>query len=561
MTVTSMTDFMGNTLNDKQSLEEIFDTLSTATLSIIEAKDLHSILRQITDVAGKLTDAEWAAMGIVDEDGAFAEFVSSDTNAANSSTADKPALIKSVIHHNRPLRRSDDLTNPTALNGADRGFLGVPITWEKQSQGAIILVNAKKDTDFTALDQKIVEILASHAAIAIRRQNLLKNLEQYGTQLRQRMLQLRALNQAAMAIAGELSLDSVLQQIVDSVRELVNARYAALGVPNDEGLLDAFIYSGMTPEEAAEMPHYPKGHGLLGAIIREKIPIRIPNIQKDPRSVGFPEGHPLMVSFLGVPVIANGEMLGNLYLTDKIDRDEFDAEDQEMVELLAAHAAIAIQNARLYEQVGRLAIIEERTRIGMDLHDGIIQSIYAVGLTLESTRIAMKDDPAEADELLATAIDALNGTIRDIRNFILDLRPHRFRGNLKEGLARLIREFQANTMVIVSLNASENAFEDLPTSVARSIFLTTQEALANIARHAKATEATIDIERTTSSISIYIADNGQGFDVSGNKERVGHGLSNMQARTEQLNGIFNIESIVGKGTSLYMSLPIRKTVN
>jgi GAF domain-containing protein len=194
---------------------------------------------------------------------------------------------------------------------------------------------------------------------------------------------LAALNRAALAIASEVSLEKVLQQITDSARELVGARYAALGVPDADNHLEKFVTSGMTAEDKAQIPHQPRALGLLGAIMHEKRTIRVPRVSDDPRSVGYPPGHPPMQTFLGVPIVAGRKVLGNLYLTDKIplgaSMAEFTVADQELVEMFAAHAAIAIQNARLYEQIGRLAIVEERSRIGMDLHDGVIQSIYAVG--------------------------------------------------------------------------------------------------------------------------------------------------------------------------------------
>ncbi|MBE2222524.1 MAG: GAF domain-containing protein, partial [Anaerolineae bacterium] len=287
--------------------------------------------------------------------------------------------------------------------------------------------------------------------------------------------QLSALNQAALAIAAELSLEKVLKQIVDSARDLAEAQYAAIGVPNAEGQLETFVHSGMPTALAEKIPSLPQGHGLLGALIAEERPIRIPRIGDDPRSVGFPQHHPPMESFLGVPVVAGDRVLGNLYLTNKLDAVEFSESDQELVEMLAAHVAIAIQNARLYEQVGRLAIVDERARIGMDLHDGVIQSIYAVGLILESTRLEIQKSNVEpADQLLAHAIGGLNDTIRDIRNFILDLRPHRFSGNLDQGLSRLVREFQANTMVPVNLDVPKWVGGSLSTPVVRAVFLTAQ---------------------------------------------------------------------------------------
>lgn len=375
---------------------------------------------------------------------------------------------------------------------------------------------------------------------------------------------LKALNQAALAIATEVSLEKVLQQITDSARELSGARYAALGVPDAEGNLEKFVSSGISHEDASNIPHRPLGLGLLGAILRESRTIRLPRIADDPRSVGFPPSHPQMESFLGVPILAGREVLGNLYLTDKMTQTadgkleraaEFTAADQELVEMFAAHAAIAIQNARLYEQVGRLAIVEERSRIGMDLHDGTIQSIYAVGLTLESARLLLPTKPSEANVLLLQAVASLNDAIRDIRNYILDLRPQRFSGDVNQALARLVREFQANAMVPVTYSADSRALSSLSLPIARTIFLTTQEALANVARHARASKVTVDIRLNEETVTLSIDDDGQGFNAREQAQSVGHGLANMKARAEERHGTFSIKSAPGRGTSITLQLP------
>lgn len=368
--------------------------------------------------------------------------------------------------------------------------------------------------------------------------------------------QLQVLNEAALAIAGELALHKVLQLIVDAVREMTQAEYAALGVPNEAGLLDEFIYSGLPPEEAAQIPHLPHGLGLLGAIIQERKSIRLPRIGADPRSVGFPEGHPPMVPFLGVPIMAGDEMLGNLYLTNKVGGDEFTLSDQVLVERFAVHAAVAIQNARLYEEVGRLAIVEERTRIGMDLHDGIIQSIYAVGLMLETVRLTLPQESVEAKRLLTQAIEGLNDSIRDIRNYILDLRPRRFDGDLEQGLKRLVREFQANTLAQVTFQIEPEATIGLSLPVARTLFLSTQEALANIARHAQASQASIQLVRQATAVNLTISDNGRGFQPAAASQTIGHGLANMQTRAKSLNGSFNLYAAPGQGTTVEVNLPL-----
>lgn len=368
-----------------------------------------------------------------------------------------------------------------------------------------------------------------------------------------------ALNRAALAIASELDVDKVLQLIADSAREVVGAEYSALAVGDwrmpGPGNVHRFVVSGMSRDEIGKVIHWPHGRGLLGAVIHGQEPIRLKSIHDDPRSVGYPKGHPPVEGFLGVPIVGSGETLGNLYLTNKKDGAEFTETDQQLIEMLAAHAAVAIQNARLYAQVERLAILEERTRIGMDLHDGVIQSIYAVGLTLESTRLALPDGADEVSSLLDAAIEGLNDAIRDIRNFILDLRPRRFAGDVQQGLAQLVREFQANTMVPVSVDFPAG-LENLPLPVGRAIFLTTQEALANIARHARAKKVNLSLNYSDRQAKLTVEDDGRGFDMTNESLRVGHGLANMQARAESLHGSFNIEGTPGQGTKLVLSLPL-----
>jgi signal transduction histidine kinase len=239
-----------------------------------------------------------------------------------------------------------------------------------------------------------------------------------------------------------------------------------------------------------------------------------------------------------------------------LDGADFTDADEELISIFASHAAVAIKNARLYKEVGRLAIIEERSRIGMDLHDGVIQSIYAVGLTLESAQMILEEKPHDARELLNQSIAGLNEAIRDIRNFILDLRPRRFDGDLTTGIARIVREFQANTMVEVDVTGPEERLDSITPTISQAVFLTAQEALANIARHARATSVELDLIQDADSIQLKVTDDGQGFDVQNQNQTVGHGLANMRARAEELGGSFAVDSEIGQGTTIDLQLPL-----
>jgi len=370
---------------------------------------------------------------------------------------------------------------------------------------------------------------------------------------------LDAINEAALTLTSELSLPIVLNRIVTLARDLVGARYAALGIPDPTGdHLVQFITSGMTPEQEKHMGGPPVGKGLLGALLEpDAKPIRLENLNEDPRSVGYVRHHPQMTSFLGVPIRLRGKLLGNLYLTDKLDAPAFTEQDQKVIEALAGYAAIAIENARLYRQVQQLAVLEERDRIGMDLHDGIIQSIYAVGLTLEHATYLMDEDVPAARERLGEAIKGLNTIIKDIRNYILDLRPERFDGtDLRMALTRLAAEFQANTLAHVDVGYDAKIDGHLNEKTATAAFHIVQEALANAAKHAAASHLDVVIVLKGNEIVVGVRDNGRGFRREDTDQRLGHGLSNMELRARSIGGRLRVDSQPGEGTVVTAYLPL-----
>jgi signal transduction histidine kinase len=305
------------------------------------------------------------------------------------------------------------------------------------------------------------------------------------------------------------------------------------------------------------MGRLPQGKGLLGVLMRSTKPLRLKRITDDARSAGFCQNHPVMTSFLGVPIISKGVLLGILYLTDKIGADEFSNDDEQLIVMLASHAAIAIENARLYHQVQRLAVLEERERIGMDLHDGIIQSIYAVGLILEYGNLLLEEDPAAAKSKLGQAISSLNEVIRDIRNYILDLRPQRFQGkDLPGALFEMIRAFRANTLIQADLRVDSEGDLGLTQSQAAGLFHIAQEALANVAKHSRARVVSVVVARDGTQVSLEIVDNGRGFDQSQVRTYAGHGLQNMEARARLLGGKLSVHGEAGNGTTVTVTVPI-----
>jgi signal transduction histidine kinase len=369
----------------------------------------------------------------------------------------------------------------------------------------------------------------------------------------------RRLIEAGMALASELSLDAVLLRIVELAVDLTGARYGALGVLTPDGRsIEEFITVGITAEERAALGDPPTGHGLLGALIREARPLRIPDIGADPRSVGFPPNHPPMKSLLGAPITGRGKVFGNIYLTDKQGADAFDDEDERVLVVLATQAAVAVENARLYDEtersgreLQRLQVLEERERIGKELHDGVIQSLFAVGMHLQGLATATGDDNISRD--LESAVEDIDGAIRDLRNYIFGLRPGILADRqLDQALKEMAADFGGRSGVVTVVEVDADAASRLATRAADVVQIV-REALSNVGRHGAATTCRVSVHRNAASLVIEVDDDGQGFDVE--LTRSGMGLQNLQERVGSLGGVFQIESTPGEGTTVRATLP------
>ena len=368
---------------------------------------------------------------------------------------------------------------------------------------------------------------------------------------------LRALNVAGMALTSELETATVLQRVVDQARAVANAKYAALGVFDQGGTVEQFITSGITDEERALIGPLPHGLGLLGLIQREPHALRVREIKNHPASVGFPANHPPMRSFLGTPIRWRGVALGNLYLTEKQGALEFRDEDEEAATTLAAQAAIAIENARLYEQAERVSVLEERHRIGMDLHDGAIQSLYALGLMLEDAASRIAREPNEARTAVERAVDRLNVAIADLRSYVLGLRP--IRGSdrpLTESLPTLAAQARTNALLDVDVAVSPEAVGALDGVGREATFYIAADAIGNVTRHARAKRASVRLFLDDSGVVLEVVDDGVGFDYEHATD--GHGLRNMRERAFSAGGRLNVQTAPGAGSRLRFEVPMRR---
>jgi len=369
----------------------------------------------------------------------------------------------------------------------------------------------------------------------------------------------RRLIDAGMALASELSLESVLQRIVELAVELTGARYGALGVLGPDGAsITSFITVGITDEERAALGDPPTGHGLLGALIHDARPIRIPDIAADPRSVGFPPHHPPMRSLLGVPIAGRGKTFGDVYLTDKQGAEAFDEEDERVLLVLAAQAAVAVENARLIDEaernareLRRLEVLEDRERIAKELHDGVIQSLFAVGMSLQG--LATRSADPETQERLDLAVEDVDRAIRDLRNYIFGLRPGILADRqLDQAIRDLATEFGERSGVITVVEIDGDVAAALA-SLAGDVVQLVREALSNVERHGAATTCRVTLRGTDDGVLLEVDDDGRGFDVD--LATWGMGIENLRDRVEALGGAFRIDSTPGEGTTVRVMLP------
>lgn len=363
-----------------------------------------------------------------------------------------------------------------------------------------------------------------------------------------------SLAQAAAALSGELDLDSVLQVITETAARVTGARYAALGVVGADQSISRFITYGADEETIRAIGHYPTGKGLLGLLIRDPRIIRLDDIAAHPASYGFPEHHPQMTSFLGAPVRSGGTVYGNLYLTEK--DGGFQPHDEQLIQVLSAQAGAAIENALLSEQLQSLAVHDERERISRELHDGVIQALFSIGMGLESTRTLLRRHPERAEERLDAAIDGIDGAIRELRNYIFQLRPQQAATmGLSRGLVELGREFEVNALVRPHLDVQSDIDARVPAQMVPDLLQIVRELLSNCAKHAAASTVTISAHVHDGGIRLVIADDGVGF-APADGPQVGRGLDNVRERANALDGDLSIITESGAGTTVSLQAPV-----
>lgn len=375
--------------------------------------------------------------------------------------------------------------------------------------------------------------------------------------LEQQNRELSTLHLAAQDVHRELSLDLVLQKVVDQACLLIDARYGALSVINNENRIETFVTSGISKDERSRIGSPPVGRGLLGVVLHEGHRLRLHDIRGDGRSVGFPAHHPPMQSLLAVPVLCAGPFQGNLYLSDKKSGEDFTAEEEESLVRFATTAAIAIDNAYLHRRLNSSAVSEERLRIAHEMHDGLAQVLAYVNTKAQAVREYLKsgrNDEAtrHLDQLAAAAREVYS----DVRESIIGLRSIAVPGQTPaEALHGYVSTWEAQNGIACRLHLESDL--QLLGGAELQVLRIVQEALANIRKHARAQHADIRVERIVDRLRITVQDDGVGFNPGdlGRAEFPRFGLSTMRERAESVGGLFQLESNPGSGTRVTIEVP------
>jgi len=358
---------------------------------------------------------------------------------------------------------------------------------------------------------------------------------------------------AVLLIEADLELPVLLRHVIQEACAMTGARYGALGVLDESRThLAEFITVGLEPDQEEGIGARPTGRGVLGLLVANPEPLRLSHLSAHEESYGFPAGHPPMTSFLGVPIKVRNEVFGNLYLTDKVGWNEFTREDESLVTSLAVAAGIAIENARLHRRVQDLAISDDRERVARDLHDTVIQTLFGAGLSIRA--IAGASQASELSDELTAVASTIDDAISQLRSTIYELGLTGGELGVRARIISLLRQLTVVAGFEVHSSFYGPVDSVVSDAIAEHLLATIREAVTNVGRHARATQARVRLSVANDECLLQVIDNGCGLGPRESSEG-GLGLNNMRHRAEKLRGRFEVRSQSG-GTVLTWCVPL-----
>ena len=549
----------------REQLQERLIALHKASLALVTDFSLESVLERIATTASEQADAKYAALGVMGDDGKLAQFITVGmTDKEVKRMAHPPkglGLLGVLMETNETLRVPTISNHPKSVGFPSNhplmeSFLGVPIKAGDRQLGQIYLTNKIDAAEFTSDDEMIIQMLATYAATAIQNARMVEQMKERDQALTRRNVDMSLLNGIASTLTSSLELDEILNKTLGHVMNYMNVEAGEIFLlEEDNKSLRMVLHRGQAAEAFWTRNIFKVGEGYIGIVAQEKKPLLSTDIEHDLRFIRSAVVKAGFQQIACIPILAGEQLMGVMSVAT-MGKEPIDERSVQMLAAVGNWAGLAIENARLHLNARRLAVLEERDRIGMDLHDGIIQSIYGVGLSLESALHSINEDPKDAKARLEHSIEGLNQTIRDLRSYILDLRPRQMGDDgLISGIKRLIAEYRANTFSEVRLTEPDFDFGNLTQTQSMTLFHICQEALANAAKHAKAKNVQISLWATDNRILLEINDDGNGFDMDSMNSNIGHGLANIKTRAHSSGGEADISSAINEGTTILVWIP------
>jgi signal transduction histidine kinase len=531
------------------------DLLIEAGLALASELSLPTVLQRIVELAVRITGARYGALGVLGPGGQFSEFhtegVTQEQRRAIGHIPVGRGILGVLIREAKPLRLHDIKDDPRSVGFPPnhppmQPFLGAPVTARGRVFGNIYLTREPGAPDFTAEDEEALLVLASQAGVAVENARLYDE-----ARLRERRLD--AVREIATAILAGIQPELTLELVAGRARELVGADLATLATPGEEpGTLVIDVADGEHAEELRGTV-FPRDESVSGEVIASGEPAVLEDAAKDGRAfqpvVKAGEMGPAMF----VPLIVRGSAFGTLAVANRVGGRLFDQEDLALIQTFAGQAAVALEYGRAQRDLQRLVVMEDRERIAKELHDGVIQSLFAVGMGLQATGTISRDP--DLQRRIESAVEEMDRVIRDLRNYIFGLRPGILADRqLDQALHGLAEDFQEKTGVVAVVEVDPGIAAEL-SSRAADIVQVVREALSNVGRHAQAATCRIALRRENGRAVMEIDDDGAGFDAE-RAGGMGQGLGNLSERAKTLGADLTVDSAIGRGTTVRLSIPL-----
>jgi len=549
----------------REQLQERLFALHRASLELVKDVSLETLLERIAATACEQAGARYAALGVLDSKGKLEKFISVGiTHDAIKRISHPPVgrgLLGELMDTEEPLRVPVIHEHPKSVGFPNHhpkmvSFLGVPIRTTEGQIGQIYLTEKIEADEFSPDDEMIIQMLATYAATAIANARLIDQMKERDAALTRRNVDMSLLNDIASTLTSSLELDEILNKTLGLVMNYMKVEAGEIFLlEEDKTTLRMMLHRGQAAEAFWTQNIFRIGDGYPGVVAETCRPLICTDLANDPNFLREAVVRAGFHQVLSIPLVSGERVMGVMSIATR-SKSPFEDRSVQMLTAVGAWAGLSIENARLHVNARRLAVLEERNRIGMDLHDGIIQSIYGVGLALEGTKLLVDEDAVAAKEKIDHAIDGLNQAIRDLRAYILDLRPRQLgTDGLMSGIKRLIAEYRANTFSEVNYMPPDSELKELTQTQSLALFHICQEALANAAKHAKAKSVQVSLWTTEDRALIEIHDDGKGFNTDEMSSFIGHGLANMQTRARSSGGDIDITSVPGEGTTVFVWVP------